>query len=142
MDIAIPVNRAKQEGLKIQLKVGGLSGGHSGSEIHKEHGNANILMGRLLDEIFAASPLGISQLFGGLKDNAIPRECVASIVVPKENKEVVETIREGLKRTGGYCPCRLSRTEEYKCMCKEFKEQIADPNFEGFCHCLLYYKHK
>ena len=92
MDIAIPVNRAKQEGLKIQLKVGGLSGGHSGSEIHKEHGNANILMGRLLDEIFAASPLGISQLFGGLKDNAIPRECVASIVVPKENKEVVEKI--------------------------------------------------
>ena len=59
-----------------------------------------------------------------------------------ENKEVVETIREGLKRTGGYCPCRLNRTEEYKCMCDEFKKQIADPNFEGFCHCLLYYKTK
>ncbi len=58
------------------------------------------------------------------------------------DKEVVKTIKEGLKRTGGYCPCRLSRTEEYKCMCKEFKDQIADPNFEGFCHCLLYYKSK
>ncbi len=59
-----------------------------------------------------------------------------------ENQEVVENVREGLKRTGGYCPCRLYRTEEYKCMCKEFKDQIADPEFEGYCHCLLYYKHK
>ena len=58
------------------------------------------------------------------------------------DKEVVETIKEGLKRTGGYCPCRLARTEEFKCMCKEFKEQIADPEFEGFCHCMLYYKQK
>ena len=30
--------------------------------------------------------------------------------------------------------------EDNKCMCKEFREQIADPEFEGFCHCMLYYK--
>ena len=62
----------------------------------------------------------------------------------KENPdaEIVRTIREGLKKTGGYCPCRLQRTEENKCMCKEFRDQIKDPNFEGFCHCMLYYKSK
>ena len=27
-------------------------------------------------------------------------------------------------------------------MCREFREQIRDPNFEGFCHCMLYYKEK
>jgi len=59
-----------------------------------------------------------------------------------ENKEIVENIKEGLKRTGGYCPCRLEKNEDTKCMCKEFKEQIADPDFEGYCHCLLYYKSK
>ena len=59
-----------------------------------------------------------------------------------ENAEVVATIREGLKRTGGYCPCRLERTEDNKCMCREFKEQIADEDFEGYCHCMLYYKEK
>ena len=48
-----------------------------------------------------------------------------------EDKEVVARVKEGLKRTGGYCPCRLARTEENKCMCKEFREQIADPDFEG-----------
>ena len=56
------------------------------------------------------------------------------------DQEIVRTVREGLKRTGGYCPCRLERTEDTKCMCREFKEQINDPNFQGYCHCMLYYK--
>ena len=42
-----------------------------------------------------------------------------------ENEEVVARVKEGLKRTGGYCPCRLARTEENKCMCEEFRTQIA-----------------
>lgn len=46
------------------------------------------------------------------------------------DQEVVNTVREGLKRTGGYCPCRLERTEANKCMCEEFKQQIADPSYE------------
>ena len=56
--------------------------------------------------------------------------------------EVVASIREGLKRTGGYCPCRVDRTEDTKCICREFREQMADHDFEGYCHCLLYYKTK
>lgn len=59
-----------------------------------------------------------------------------------EDKEVVKAIREGLAAKGGYCPCRMEKTEDNKCMCREFKEQIADPEFEGFCHCMLYYKEK
>ena len=54
--------------------------------------------------------------------------------------EAVRLVQEGLKRTGGYCPCRMDRTEDTKCICKEFREQIQDPDFEGFCHCMLYYK--
>lgn len=61
-------------------------------------------------------------------------------ITVNQDEAVVKTVREGLKRTGGYCPCRLEQTEDTKCMCKEFKEQIADHNFEGFCHCMLYYK--
>ena len=34
-----------------------------------------------------------------------------------EDAEVVKTVKDGLKRTGGYCPCRLQRTEENKCIC-------------------------
>ena len=56
--------------------------------------------------------------------------------------QVVAAIKEGLKAKGGYCPCRLGKKEEYKCMCEEFKAQINDPDFEGYCHCMLYYKHR
>ncbi len=59
-----------------------------------------------------------------------------------EDKEVVARIKEGLKKRGGYCPCRLQQTEDNKCICKEFREQMADPEFEGYCHCRLYYKSK
>ena len=57
-----------------------------------------------------------------------------------KDKQIVDVIKEGLEHTGGYCPCRTERTEETKCMCREFKEQIKDPEFEGFCHCMPYYK--
>lgn len=58
------------------------------------------------------------------------------------DEAVVKAVQEGLKKKNGYCPCRLKITEDNKCMCKEFREQIKDPNFEGFCHCKLYYKSK
>ncbi len=58
------------------------------------------------------------------------------------DEEIVKTIKEGLERTGGYCPCRIGKKEEYKCMCEEFRDQIKDPDFEGYCHCMLYYKSK
>ena len=63
-------------------------------------------------------------------------------VTLNKDAEMVESIRQGLKRTGGYCPCRVQRTEENKCICQEFRQQIADPSFEGYCHCMLYYKSK
>ena len=58
------------------------------------------------------------------------------------DEKIVNVIKEGLKKTGGYCPCKRERTKENICMCEEFKKQIADPEFEGYCHCKLYYKSK
>ena len=80
----IPVNRNTEHGLLLNVKVDGLFGGHSGAEIHKERGNASLLMGRLLNTIAEEVPFGIVSLAGGLKDNAIPRECNASILIPEE----------------------------------------------------------
>lgn len=63
-------------------------------------------------------------------------------VVLNPDEKIVSAIRDGLKRKDGYCPCRIDKTEDTKCMCKEFRDQIDDPEFEGFCHCRLYYKYK
>ena len=59
-------------------------------------------------------------------------------ITENPDKKIVKMIREGLEKTGGYCPCRREKTPETKCMCKEFRDQMKDPNFEGFCHCLLW----
>ena len=59
-----------------------------------------------------------------------------------EDEEIVKTIQEGLKKNDGYCPCRMEKNKDTKCMCKKFREQIQDPKFEGYCHCMLYYKQK
>ena len=56
--------------------------------------------------------------------------------------KIVNAIREGLIKKQGYCPCKLQKIEDNICMCREFREQIAGPNFEGYCHCTLYYKEK
>jgi ferredoxin-thioredoxin reductase catalytic subunit len=52
----------------------------------------------------------------------------------------VEKLREVMAKNGGYCPCRIQRVPDNLCICKEFREQIADPEFKGYCHCRLYYK--
>lgn len=63
-------------------------------------------------------------------------------VILNPDQQIVDMIKEGLKEKNGYCPCKLGTLPENKCMCQEFKDQIADPEFEGFCHCMLYYKKK
>ena len=54
-------------------------------------------------------------------------------VTLNSDAELVKTIKEGLEAKGGYCPCRLERKEEYKCICEEFKKQIEDPEFDDWC---------
>lgn len=51
------------------------------------------------------------------------------------DKEFVKQFKEKLRANNNYCPCRLVKNEDTKCMCKEFREQQ-----DGWCHCGLYYK--
>lgn len=96
VNVTLPIKRVMQSGEKVALTITGLEGGHSGSEIDKEHGNANILMGRLLHALFEETPFGIISLAGGLKDNAITRECVTELLVPQENVNLVKEIADKL----------------------------------------------
>ena len=52
--------------------------------------------------------------------------------------KIAAAVREGLVRKGGFCPCRLAKSPEFFCPCEEFRAQLADEDFHGFCHCRLY----
>nr|DAF82871.1 MAG TPA: ferredoxin-thioredoxin reductase [Caudoviricetes sp.] len=54
-----------------------------------------------------------------------------------KDKELVAKVRAALKENGGYCPCRLDKTSDTLCMCKEFREMES-----GECCCGLYWKEK
>ncbi len=84
VETRIPVEYVRRKGLSVRLTVTGLAGGHSGSEIDKEHGNANLVMGRVLKYLSDRMEIGICALAGGCKDNAIPREATAELLLPAE----------------------------------------------------------
>ncbi len=57
-------------------------------------------------------------------------------IILNNDSTMVEIIREQIKANDGYCPCRLNKTPDTKCMCKDFRKQSS----EGECHCGLYVK--
>jgi dipeptidase D len=67
----------------LDLKVAGLRGGHSGLEIDKGRGNAIKIMNRVLIALGDECGARIASVSGGNKRNAIPRECMALVFVPK-----------------------------------------------------------
>ena len=52
-----------------------------------------------------------------------------------QDKQIVDKILDALDKNNGYCPCKIEKNNDTKCMCKEFREQK-----EGYCHCGLYIK--
>jgi len=62
------------------LQVKGLTGGHSGTEIHLGRGNANKIMNRMLWALHQEFAIEIATIEGGSLRNAIPRESVATLV--------------------------------------------------------------
>jgi dipeptidase D len=71
----------------FEISIKGLTGGHSGVDIHRGRANANKLMNRLLYTARQSMELSLAALDGGSLRNAIPRESVALVVVPEGDKE-------------------------------------------------------
>ena len=65
----------------LEIAVKGCKGGHSGIQIVCQRANANKLMFRLLRKLSAQMCVKLSKIDGGGLRNAIPRECVATVLV-------------------------------------------------------------
>ena len=97
----IPIKRAEAKGLEVQVAISNLKGGHSGAEIHQNRTNANKLMGRLLFELREEIEFLVLNMEGGLKDNAIPRDSAATLVIEADGysqlEEAVSKLEEKYK---------------------------------------------
>ncbi|MFN3555565.1 MAG: aminoacyl-histidine dipeptidase [Bacteroidales bacterium] len=79
-----------------KVEVKGLKGGHSGMDIILGRGNANKIMTRLLWQAHRELTLQIHHIEGGSLRNAIPREAVATVVVPMENADKFEAMAKDI----------------------------------------------
>ncbi len=77
----LPLVRAPFDGEALTITVAGLQGGHSGIEINKGRGNANMVMGRVLSAVRKKTDMRLIAVNGGQKDNAITSACTASVLV-------------------------------------------------------------
>ncbi|OYU95282.1 MAG: cytosol nonspecific dipeptidase [Bacteroidetes bacterium B1(2017)] len=84
-----------EESTGLEISVKGLTGGHSGMDIHLGRGNANKLMNRLLIEVHKHTHFEISTIDGGGLRNAIPRESHVTLAVHTVDKDaLVQQIKQ------------------------------------------------
>jgi len=88
----------QKNAIAYKITVKGLTGGHSGMDIHLYRGNANKILNRLLYAMLGKD-LQISEIHGGGLRNAIPREAYAVIVLPIDKEAAVSCQIKKLSET-------------------------------------------
>lgn len=91
-DISFSEEKEKKSGTEIAVKVSGLAGGHSGTEIDKHPLNASILLGRLLFMTWKEQPFRFISFTGGDKDNVITSQADARLLCEGDGKELVKAL--------------------------------------------------
>ena len=91
------------------LKITGLKGGHSGMDIHLQRANANKLISRILFQIFFVHDVRVCNIKGGEKDNAIPREAEAVLLLKTEDVKAIKIL---IARLNKICSKEYEGTEE------------------------------
>jgi len=99
------INVEAENMLCYNIAIKGLLGGHSGIEIFKGRANANKLMARILFATVNTKMAWLCSWHGGNMRNAIPRECEATVLVPKAQNEAFLKLIE---------KCKTTFIEEYK----------------------------
>ncbi len=97
---SLPVKRIKQYGKRIRVNIGGLQGGHSGIDIIHNRSNAGKLLGRLLYDLRKTHDFSLITALAGYKDNVIPREAQAELLLStehlteEENKDIKQLLTD------------------------------------------------
>jgi dipeptidase D len=93
--LPVKIQQANGNMESIIIKVSGLRGGHSGVDINEQRGNAVKLLTRILWKTHDNYKFYITEIKGGDKHNAIPREAFAKITVDKKYKnKFISTLKK------------------------------------------------
>ncbi len=107
-------------GQAIRVSITGLAGGHSGENINDGRANANRIMGQLLSALINTQEAYLISLWGGSKDNAIPRECEAILAV-SDMDAAMDLLTDAAAETAN----RLSPKDRGFCLTVDVAEPTA-----------------
>lgn len=116
----IPVSREKKHGTVCKIEMRGLLGGHSGVDIHKGRANANLLLGRFLMILQEKTEFSLLNLSGGVKNNVIPKDGDAEILLPSTGTEALE---EAVKVFNAMTEAEYGTADPDICLKTEIKEE-------------------
>ena len=128
-DMALPLKTDSFTESAVKVKISGLLGGHSGTEIDKGRLNAIILaaeLARLLSEQIGARLISIR---GGVADNAIPTDAEISVFFDKTKNDAFRSLLCGFKEKYGSFEPGIELTAdciegEYAALSKESENSL------------------
>ena len=91
--------KASNNDIFVKILLNGLTGGHSGAEIHKGLGNSNKILFKIINELNLNFEIKIGSIIGGGLRNAIPRESSIIISFAKENLNSFDKIISNFSQT-------------------------------------------
>lgn len=94
VECTLPIQRTVQRGLPVVVEITGLLGGHSGQLIDTWRANADKLLGRYLYALQDKVAFSLVSVSGGEKDNAIPNEAKAQLLIDEEDYPLLVTFSE------------------------------------------------
>ena len=98
IDILLPIERETLSDVNLYtLSLEKLQGGHSGVEINQKRGNSNKILVEVLQNLKALTDYSLVEVFGGSKDNAIPRSGKVVLASSKDIKDIISKVADEVK---------------------------------------------
>lgn len=98
IDILLPIEKETLTDVNLYtLSLEKLQGGHSGVEINQKRGNSNKILVEILHNLKALTDYSLVEVFGGSKDNAIPRSGKVILASSKDIKDIISKVADEVK---------------------------------------------
>lgn len=98
IDILLPIEKETLTDVNLYtLSLEKLQGGHSGVEINQKRGNANKILAEVLHNLKTLTDYSLVEVFGGSKDNAIPRSGKVILASSKDIKDIITKVADEVK---------------------------------------------
>lgn len=98
IDILLPIEKETLTDVNLYtLSLEKLQGGHSGVEINQKRGNSNKILVEVLQNLKVLTDYSLVEVFGGSKDNAIPRSGKVVLASSKDIKDIISKVADEVK---------------------------------------------